>query len=214
VDNARMLTKAQACLDGYLRQFTTEPPRSVIIYALCVAEHETRCGDAWPGEHNWGACTARPLKLSEIAKYMQAGLKPGEPKDEPKAKKLLDQPGLALHRDSAPKQGWYYTYFASFKYDVDGAEYLVKMLYKQRPRCLASAIADCGVQDLAKEMYNSRYYTGVHQDAASNIADYGKSLSTLQPQIEAALVGWFDDKAPNHELGPTDPTSDGSESSA
>lgn len=145
-------------------------PRAGIVAALAVAEHETRCGDAWPGSRNWGACTRRPLTAAQRAAVGAAGVVPVlSPVAEREARERaataaceaagcpLD-PDSVLHADSSPTQGVYFAPFAAFSSDVDGAAYFLDILshtISERAALLSGDVAT-----LARAMYSARYYTG------------------------------------------------------
>ncbi len=60
-----ILSKCDAYREGWRRNFATLPSHENAALGVSVAWHETRCGDAWPGEYNWGAATLRSLNSAE-----------------------------------------------------------------------------------------------------------------------------------------------------
>lgn len=195
--DVRWRDKAQAFHEGWLSVFGTPPSLHAVVLGLCVAQHETRCGDAWPGEHNWGACQKRRLTPEEKAAVV--GIVCG-PKTVEQARVALREAGLppdqeALHVDSSPGKGWYWVYFWAFPDDVGGAALFVKVIARQRPGCRVILDGAGGPMELAGAMYRSGYYEGFHDPKApggkeQNIADYGGSLARLEPGIRGVLSGW------------------------
>jgi hypothetical protein len=160
------------------------------VLALGVAQHETWCGDAWPGEHNWGAVQYRTLHPQEQQVLTDAGLHP-DPRSVSAARAALAaavaaghvvaDPAGALHVDSSPglrtttnPGGWYWVYFRAFGTDEEGAECFVTSLTRPKPTGGTRGILEAaqtpadgqwGAQAhvLAAEMYAPPgYYEGVH----------------------------------------------------
>jgi hypothetical protein len=48
----RWYRKADAYTEAWKDAFGSYPPRGAVVLGLAVAQHETACGDAWPGENN------------------------------------------------------------------------------------------------------------------------------------------------------------------
>lgn len=148
--------------------------RSVAV-ELAVAEHETRCGDAWPGENNWGATTVRALHPDERA-VIRVAPSVGADHLEVEAAARRDLaaavaegripdpgPGVALHCDSAPGRGPYFVFFAAFPTPVEGARYF-HSFFRTTAEKAALASGDPGAT--AAAMYAAGYYTGFHVKAA------------------------------------------------
>lgn len=179
------------------------PSMATVSVLLAVAEGETRCGDAWPGEHNWGATTRRSLHAEERAVLKAASILPtvgpGHLDVEAKARAALAAavaagaiadpgPGCALHCDSTPTGGPYFIFFAAFPSDEEGAAYFAGFFKTAAEK---AAITAGDPNALAAAMFHAGYYTGFHaNDPAANIADYASNLNRLLPVIDAALVGW------------------------
>jgi hypothetical protein len=78
---SRWHQKANAFVTAWRRRFGNDPTQHAVVLGLSVAQHETRCGDAWPGpdkipntaddENNWGACTFRAVNAAEYAAIAQ-----------------------------------------------------------------------------------------------------------------------------------------------
>jgi hypothetical protein len=64
-DRDWILRKCDAYREGWRRNFASLPGHVNTALGVSVAWHETRCGDAWPGEFNWGATTLRSLNSAE-----------------------------------------------------------------------------------------------------------------------------------------------------
>jgi hypothetical protein len=201
-------TKANALAEGWRRTFAVDPPFGAVVLGLAVAIHETKAGDAWPGEHNWGACTRRALNQAERFALSAAGVHAvTSPADARVAAELsalatltsvglAPTPDLALHIDSSPSAGAYFTWFAAFANDDDGAAYFVEVLAKQRSSCKSVLETTNGSETmLAAAMYKSHYFTGFHDPsqpggADANIAEYALALYRLTPELKRLLVGW------------------------
>jgi Putative peptidoglycan binding domain len=178
-------------------------PHQSVALLLAVAEGETRCGDAWPGEHNWGATTRRALHTDELAVLKAAGCRPSVGPDhlevERQARAILAEavaegslddpgPGCALHCDSTPTGGPYFVFFAAFPSDVEGAAYFASFFKTAAEK---DAITAGDPDALARAMFHAGYYTGFHaNDPEANIADYAANLRRILPRIISALVAW------------------------
>jgi murein L,D-transpeptidase YcbB/YkuD len=173
-------SKAQAVTDAWRARYGSTPSKASVMRVLWVALHETRCGDAWPGEHNWGAVQRRALTKPErelATRAMALGVEAearallaGRTAAEAKAERARVQreagpqptnAGEALHWDSSPTSGRYPCWFAAFPSDVEGAGHLLKTLLDNRPAIKARA-ATLTAWELAELMYRSRYYEGFH----------------------------------------------------
>lgn len=86
----RWQQKAAALAAGWRDRFGVEPSTATVALALSVAQHETRCGDAWPGEHNWGAVQRRSLNTFERGSL--SAIKP-HPDNVGQARAKLDADG-------------------------------------------------------------------------------------------------------------------------
>jgi hypothetical protein len=175
--------KADAFVHGWRERLGVDPPLNAVVLGLAVAQHETACGDAWAGEHNWGAVQKRVLNAEEktllsskgIVPYHRRVVRDGKPVTEssvPAARAAIAEAGLpldreALHIDSSPGKGWYFVYFWAFPNDVEGASFFIKILAVNRASCRAVMLNDKGTEhQLAEGMYNSRYYEGFYERGA------------------------------------------------
>lgn len=170
--------KADSLVHAWRMNYGVDPSLRGITLALSVAIFETRAGDAWPGEHNWGATTLRALNAAEKAAVKAAGVVPtvgsGHPERAKAAQAAIVAAGLPLpqgniHCDSAPSIGAYFVWFASFPNDVEGAAYFLKLLagLTQPKPARAVLMSDTGTEvQLATAMYFSGYYTGFYKKAS------------------------------------------------
>lgn len=199
----RWIGKADAYAAGYLRIFNGAPSKHNVTSALCVAEFETRCGDALNG--NWGGTTVAQLTADERARLSAAGFSPSNPDDLEPARALLGaQPGKILGQDSDPRAGWYWIWFYHPDTPADGAAYFIRVLVLQRATCRAILEDDNGTLDqLARAMYASHYFAGHYNPHASvvysgkpmtgdeaNIENYRDALLRIQPGIVSSLTNW------------------------
>jgi hypothetical protein len=206
---ARWKAKADAFATGWLS--LTEVPLLVpgVALALAQAQHETWCGDAWPGEHNWGAVQKRRPTTAEAG--ILAGLPP-LPANVAQARALLAAaiaqktiPAFqneALHVDSSPvlpPPHWYWMFFWAFTDDNGGALLFAKEL-TARSTCKqilqdATGVWTNDCEDFSAALYASHYYEGVNNPATpegrqKNIDDYAKSMLNLVSGIASALSDW------------------------
>jgi peptidoglycan hydrolase-like protein with peptidoglycan-binding domain len=202
---------------GWRGRFGVEPRLETVALCLAVAEHETRCGDAWPGEFNYGA-------VQDSDKVAQATLRDclrkeglaAHPSRVAEAKAILNRYGYrtdGLHVDSSPGKGYYWVYFRTFADDEQGASYFVKIIAVDRPSCKGE-LETGNAYGLAAAMYRTHYYEGFYKPGhhyerqASgkwtevpsktssswtgeelNISAYASALQRLVPTITAALAG-------------------------
>src|ERR1700722_12382724 len=186
----RWVTKANAFVAGWQDIFPGGHPSAWgVALGLAVAQHETYCGDAWAGEHNWGGVQLGGLNTSEATCLNNAGIV-ATPSSVPAARAALAaakiyRAGGALHVDSSPASGtqrYYFAWFAAFANDEAGAAYFIRVLAKNRVGCgnvLRGAIGSWRSDSslLASAMYATGYYEGFHDPhtaagKAANIADY------------------------------------------
>ena len=73
---ARWHDKADSFVHGWRERLGDDPPLHAVVLGLSVAQHETACGDAWPGEHNWGAVQKRTPNQHERVVLSRAGIAP------------------------------------------------------------------------------------------------------------------------------------------
>lgn len=172
----RWRAKADAFAAGWHAKFNVVPSKHAVILGLSVAQHETRCGDSWEGEHNWGAVQKRILTPAEKAVIVKAGLAP-HPSKVDDARDVLavavevgDIPApdhCALHVDSSPGKGWYWVFFWAFPSDDEGAAFFIHVLAEQRASCRAVLDNLGGTEhQLAAAMYGkpgSRYFEGFYK---------------------------------------------------
>jgi hypothetical protein len=207
VTTTRWYEKANAYAQAWAQVFGVPPTRANVALALSVAEHETRCGNAWPGEYNWGACTKGQLSLIQRTAIRSAGVAPvlspsaARHAAELAATAALEAAGCppnadqAIHVDSSPAAGAYFTFFGKFADDVAGAVYFVHVIAETRASCRVVLERGGAPYELAAAMYRSHYYAGFHDPTReggveANVSDYAKSLMGLHPGIVTALVAW------------------------
>lgn len=228
----RWRSKADAFVDGWRAEYGGEtPPLHAVILGLSVAQHETHCGDSWPGpdglvgteddENNWGATTLRALNAAERAVLAKAGLAPTVgPGHNERAKAAMDAlrasglplPQGVIHCDSSPRLGPYFVFFASFPTPWEGARYFVHLLCGSGGKRPAHAVLldPAGTeQQLADAMYRAGYYTGFNDPkqpggAQKNVDAYAGSLRAISPGVRAGLAGWTP-KAPAAPATPPAP---------
>lgn len=196
--------KADALAEGWRRRFGTVPAKHTVELALAPAILETRAGDAWPGEFNWGATTLRSLNAAERKVLADAGIAPtvgpGHTEIAARAQSALVAAGLAptngvIHCDSYPGRGAYFVYFFRGQDDADGAAYFVKLLAEGKPARAVLENPKGTEQQLAAAMYARGYYAGFHTHATpegnqANIDSYASGLRKITPGIRAALKDW------------------------
>jgi len=181
----RWKRKAEAIRLAWIQRQGRPPRKHEALLALSVAEHETNCGDAWPGENNWGAVQWRVPTKAEKDMIASGDLKAGS-----------RVPGGALHRDSSPTTGAYWVWFRAFDSEIDGASWFVKILISDRLPCARVAEDDASSPaDLAKAMYETGYYEGIHDPRKpggreANIADYAGAITRIYYVIAEALKDW------------------------
>lgn len=193
---SRWWQKANAYSAAWSKIFGTAPSKYNVALGLGVAEHETWCGDAWAGEHNWGAVQLRGLNAEERATLSAAGIIPT--RDGLVVAKTLLNPvaGGALHIDTSPVTGPYFVWFCSFPDDEAGAEKFVQVIARNRPTCRDALMAATpSAVDLAAAMYRTGYYEGFHDPhqaggVDANIMDYASAISLLSSEAYEALEFW------------------------
>ncbi len=190
----RYETKAGALVAAWRRRYAGALPSKHATLLVCaVAEHETRCGDAWPGEHNWGAIQRRPMTGAERALVREG--KPCPPRDAFET----------LHGDSSPVSGRYQVWFWKFPNDVEGADKLLEVLLDKRPS-IKKDVDALSTGELARRMYLTRYYEGFHdprprpgeevppggltKGQQANVDDYARALARHVGLFEEALAAW------------------------
>lgn len=218
MSNERWQRKAAAVIDGWGVVFGKDPPAGAVVLVLAVAQHETRCGDAWPGENNWGAVQDADKGVqARMRDALRAAGLAAHPSRVDEAKALLTTAGLrtdGLHVDSSPGKGYYWVYFVTFPTEAEGAAHLVRTLAERRASCRAVLESGGSAMALAQAMYNSRYYEGFHKRGVHyerqadgrwypvpsktstswtgeelNVAAYGGALQSLSRTITSALAG-------------------------
>lgn len=171
---------------------------ATICAALSVAVLETNAGEAWHGAHNWGATTKRGLSSAEAATLAAAHVVPVlEPtaarlsSEEAATARLGVKDDVEIHVDSYRRADQtlhvYFTYFAKFATDEEGAAYFVTFF---RTAAEKAALAAGSVSALAAAMYQAGYYKGGSTDAATNIAAYTRGLTPIFAEALAALSAW------------------------
>lgn len=204
----RWTKKANAFATAWFQKYGRLVPTAALCEACAVAQHETLCGDAWPGEFNWGAVQLRGLTFGE--KAVLTHVEPS-PKNVAGARVALAnavaanaipaEPNGALHVDSSPGKGWYWVYFHKFENDIAGARFFIHVLCDQRPRCLETLQSAGGnweveCSDLAERMYETHYYEGFYiptkmygtkSGATMNVEAYASSIEAIAPTIASAI---------------------------
>lgn len=171
---------------AYARLFGISPSKHAVLFAMTVAEHETRNGRAWPGCNNFGGVQLRRLTTEERAAFDAGTLKAGA--------RLAGNPGGELHVDTTPTAHGnvaYPVWFAAFPTVIDGVTYFLKILLKGRPACRVVVDSPSApLADLATMMYVTGYYEGFHAGGRplgkrslpllpaeqANVDDYTKAL--------------------------------------
>jgi len=191
-----------------------QKPITSIALLLSVATHETHAGEDWPGEHNWGATTRRALRDDERAKLKAAGIvadihvPTAERTMRERAAMALLKPehGVAIHTDSHPSDAGpvsYFTYFAAFDTDAEGAAYFATFFHTGAE---IAAVNGTSIDALAAAMYHAGYYTGFHHnDPDVNIADYANACRPLYREALRALDEWYPGAAAPVYQEPADP---------
>jgi hypothetical protein len=214
----RWWTKASCLASGWKVTFNEEPNLATVALALSVAELETQCGDAWPGEHNWGGVQLGPLTGSVATMLAKLGVPPA-PANLDRARSLIKQYNCqingALHVDSTPTpegQRYYWAVFYTSPTDEGGAREFVHALAADKPSVRA-ALTKKGAspRDVAQAMYDAHYFEGFHNPkqpggAEANVDDYAGGIARHLPIIEDALDsagGWQPGLSPSIDLSTT-----------
>lgn len=183
----RYETKAQTLVAAWTELFGARPSFVAMVNAMSVAELETRMGDAWPGEHNWGAVMKRPLSAEEAETLRSHGISAagGEPAVTAARQLLAPGPNEALHRDTSPGKGPFFAWFWSFPTELEAAKKFLQVLVRGRVRAIIGAATP---DELARAMYEAHYYEGFHaNDPEANIRDYAAALRRHRAAIERGL---------------------------
>lgn len=160
----RWQSKARAFSAGWRERFGVDPPRPAVVLGLAVAEHETRCGDAWPGEYNWGAVQDRRLNDDEKAAIASIAPHPSTVAAAREALKAAGQRWNGLHVDSSPGKGYYWIFFRVHADDAAGASDFVKVIAINAGRQACKEALEAGSAFmLADAMYRTRYYEGFYK---------------------------------------------------
>lgn len=227
MDPKRAQAKAQAVADAYHDVFGENITRRELLFALCVAEHETHCGDDWKDNngnpvHNWGAVQWRSPTGEELQRIKAGDLKKGD-----------TIPGGILEQDTSPTTGPYYVFFRAFLSDRAGAATFLTVLYKHNPDARNVARTNGDICAFATAMYAHGYFEGFHPTPkelaggmkparrpfspkgalqrvdpllpaeAANVADYQHSIDALWPAFLAALHD-FPLDAPGQDVASSD----------
>jgi len=181
--------KGEALAAAWAGRYTGALSLPGVILGLGPAALETQAGEAWPGEHNWGACTLRSLNAVEATCLKVASIYPtiarGHQEVEHRAMETLeaagiprpsgtiagiDVPSATIHCDSRTVKDAngksitipHFVWFANFDNDVDGAAYYLHLLGQGARQ----VISDGGTpHDLASAMYRRGYFGGFHPHA-------------------------------------------------
>jgi hypothetical protein len=202
------------------------PSKQAAMIALAVAIHETGAGDAWPGEHNWGAVQKRKLTDDERRALEAHGVAPTRANRDLAASLLPYASDEALHWDSDPSlvspsnpSGGFFVWFWRFPNDYQGARTFISALVVSRPTVAASLVAG-DVASAAHAMYCTGYYGGVHPTGRprsqrcappmtsgelANVADYTSGIYHALGGITGALASWKPSNAPPCNWEPNAP---------
>lgn len=186
----RITRKAEACAKAYALRYGVIPTRHAVVTICSVALHETALGDAWKASGNWGAIQRRAMTPAE-----RELARTGQPIP-------ARDPFEGLHGDSSPIHGqyqaWYWHFPVGITYppaglagDEAGAWKLCEVLLDNRP-AIKAVIDTIDEETLAKLMYESRYYEGVHDPRVqggkeANVRDYASALEHCRVAIERDL---------------------------
>lgn len=178
MDPKRAIAKAQAVVDAYVDVFGEHITRGELLYLLCVAEHETHCGDDWKDRlgnplHNWGAVQWRVPTADERLRIQAGDLVKGS-----------TIPGGVLEEDYSPNGGNYWVWFRTFLNDRAGAGFLVTTLYKHNPEARAVAAAGGKSIDFCTAMYRRGYYENTHPTPAEKAAGMKPARPVYGPKGE------------------------------
>jgi hypothetical protein len=157
---------------------------------MAIAEHETRLGDVWPGEHNWGGIHKRSLSAVERSFLDARGIvASGGAAALQAARGLLPHAAdEALHIDRSPVSGPYFVWFWAFPDDASAARKFLQVLLVQRPN-VREVLEHDDPRAVAAAMYDARYYEGAHKgDRDANINDYARRIAALEALISSALA--------------------------
>lgn len=185
----RFQDKAQTLVAAWQSLFGTAPSFVAMVNAMAVAELETRMGDAWPGENNWGAVMKRWLSGGESETLRASGIAAsGGAAALAAARELLAAgPNESLHRDSSPGRGPFFAWFWSFPTAAQAAKKFLEVLVGVRAG-VRSIIDRASPDELARAMFESHYYEGFHKDdPEANIRDYATAVRRARSAIEAGL---------------------------
>lgn len=96
----------------------------------------------------------------------------------------------------------YFTWFAKFATDVEGAAYFASFF---RTAAEHAAIAAGDSDALSRAMFAAHYYTGFSADAETDIEAYANALRPLVAEATHALVGWSPGADPPAVTEPSTP---------
>ena len=210
----RWYTKANGFVEAWQVELATDqaPMKNTVVLALSVAQLETKCGDVWPGVHNWGAVQARVpndkerLVLKSIPPHPRNTAKGQEAlRAAVERKEIVAFPGGSLQVDSSPGKGYYWVFFAAFPDDAQGARRFVHVLTARTPRWTALVNPYCTEQELAAAMYQTGYYEGTNDPGTpegkqANINQYASAMRSWTPSIRKALAAWYPGAVPPDSL--------------
>jgi len=186
---SRFQDKAETLVTAWQSLFGSAPSFVAMVNAMAVAELETRMGDAWPGENNWGAVIKRGLSASESETLRANGIAPSGGGPALAAARALLVPGAneSLHRDSSPGRGPFFAWFWSFPTAAQAARKFIEVLVGGRSG-VRSIIDHASPDELARAMFEAHYYEGFHKDdPEANIRDYATAVRRARGAIEAGL---------------------------
>lgn len=206
--DARWVQKANALYTAWKRISGKAPPSNTALFiALCQAQFETTCGDAWPLAHNWGAVDHRPCNPEELAAIAAGTLKDGYwlyADGTFGAEHQATVVGV-LHSDSHPTPKgpvWYHVWFGAFPDDVLGSVNFLHTVFRMVPAVLTDP--NLSVETYVEGIYLHCYFEGTVGGARpcgkrtlpftppeqANVDHYAGTINRLMGGIRAALTGW------------------------
>lgn len=110
-----------------------------------------------------------------------------------------------LDPDKLARTVVYFTMFARFPSDIEGAAYFVGFFRTASER---AALDGQSPEALARAMKNAGYYTGfIASDPEANIAAYTKAIAPIFASAVTGLQGWTPGAEAPHYTEPAEPTS-------
>lgn len=184
------IDKAEALSQAWRARYGSEIGRNALLLLLSVADLETGMGEyrgvkglqLLPGpSHNWGQIQRRTMTAAEKAQFAAGSIPP--PRDD----------NEFLSGDTSPDTGAYRVWLWRFPDDVQGATKLLAVLVDVEK--IRDSIEGMSAHDLARSMYNARYYEGAFSRSTSdgpekNILAYGNAIASHATKLFPALKEW------------------------